>query len=160
MSFSDWSKKYYATPAREVADSKSDDLVVVRHSLQKWRGLLPSVLDKFNLVMVHQPFTMPVVRTVQGVTQLPISSDSCSMCLRYVCCSVCPLFACTGLDCGEPGSAFEEAVDRPTEENVRGMIDALRATEAMLESGYDWQGHNHEGPSWIVKTDYTPTPEE
>lgn len=95
MGFKEWARKYYPVPAHEV--SKEDAL---SHSLNKWRGLRPTVLKRYGLKLrerslysVDEPRELPV---------LTMGTDTCALCehyYRYATCADCPLYELLGHRC-------------------------------------------------------------
>ena len=88
MGLKEWKLKYYSIDAFKV--KKKDALA---HSLKKWEGLRPSVLERYGVIMVLGGLS-PKNMDADG-TGLYIDADSCALCTYYLLvhsnCTECPL---------------------------------------------------------------------
>jgi len=76
MSLRTWKKEFYPVPAIKCTTKRS----ALRHSIKKWKGLLPENLSK------HGVRSDPPNRCIgedSGVFM--ISSGTCALCLRFDC---------------------------------------------------------------------------
>lgn len=75
MSFEDWKKEFYPIHAEELKDKSW--LECTQHSLQKWKGVLPENLEKYNLVFKE---SFLVSKTNQFL--MAFNSTTCSLCIK------------------------------------------------------------------------------
>lgn len=106
MSLATWKRHYYPKPADETDESEA-----VAHSLKKWRGLLPAVLEKHELKHVGC-----VVRD-KASNVFDVDADSCALCIHHFAgdCRDCPLYAALGnnpcYESGQPYLTFKRTGD-------------------------------------------------
>ena len=117
MSLAAWKKKHYPVEAKKVPKSKA-----LAHSLQKWLGLLPSVLKRYGLEVGEGVLAEA---KLDGET-LEINDTSCALCRhfdkRY--CKKCPLGISLGERCDtSDGSPYWAFVDN---NDPKPMIAALK----------------------------------
>jgi len=122
MSIKSWKKEFYPVPASEVKDAKE----AIKHSLKKWKGLLPDALERHKI-------TLNVTTLMSGRSEFEIGGESCALCListriesLFGDCRKCPLFENLGHRC-------DMADDRPwvifqNTGNPKPMIAALNKT--------------------------------
>lgn len=95
MSIKTWKKEFYPIPANET--SKED---AVKHSLQKWKGLLPENLIKHRLHLSKG--NSYVIQEYKAHRFYVVSTDTCSLCHHFKIgenCSNCPLNTLMGESC-------------------------------------------------------------
>jgi hypothetical protein len=123
-----WKKEFYPTRA----DTRMSKIDAVRHSLRKWKGLLPENLDRYDLTANFIDFA------------LPVNGDSCALCQKYYDtsfpndesrCQKCPLAQVLGQRCDyrddeytSPWHSFSLG------KNPVPMIEALEKTLRELEN--------------------------
>jgi hypothetical protein len=125
-----WKKEFYPTRA----DTRMSRIDAVRHSLRKWKGLLPENLDRYNLTVSFIDFA------------LPVSGDSCALCQKYYDASIpdrerrcqkCPLAQVLGerCDCLDDGNDYVSPWHSfSLDKNPVPMIEALEKTLRELEN--------------------------
>jgi hypothetical protein len=113
MSLETWKREFYPIPASK-AKRKDGELVLIEHSLRKWRGLRKKALRKHGLEM-----NFNVIREKEAVYHaLRIDSTTCSLCKVYggqgsvsegpPPCDDCPLSVLLGKRCDET-NALDDA---------------------------------------------------
>jgi hypothetical protein len=134
--YHDWLTTHYPVTAKDPEALAKP----ITHSLRKWEGLRPEVLNEHGLTKD----SMFIVSIAEKTTVLRISGDSCALCAKFTPeygqgwpdCSKCPLQKVRGSDCdyplrGEvrsPWSAWSYA------RNPEPMIEVLKqALEAFPE---------------------------
>lgn len=125
MSIESWKKKYYPVEAREVA--YTDPLARIEHSIEKWRGLTPSVLDKHGIAVT----SLGDLR--DGESTFCIDSRSCALCLAHATsCENCEITIATGELCAGPDSPFSAWMKK---HDPKPMLAALRQTLKFYRDG-------------------------
>ena len=110
-----WKAKYYPTPAADATPQHA-----AAHSLKKWEGLRPEVLQEFGIKQYRSTL-------LGGDDEFPLRSNTCALCLNFIGdesftedkqCAKCPLAIVRG---GVPCTAGMEYECRsPWDEMVRG----------------------------------------
>lgn len=127
MSLDTWKQIYYSVRARDVPN---DPIEATKHSLLKWRGLMPEVLEQHELKLTAPALYEPEV----GGKNLSISDTSCALCHRYAepptedtpSCHLCPLYdTLEGQGCDDFGQPYNVFIRRGDPEP---MIAALEET--------------------------------
>lgn len=140
MSIQSWAREFYPKPAKEIASKDGDDLSLVNHSIQKWKGLNKATLKKHNLVLSGQD----ICEQNKGEGMFTIDSDSCALCRVYEDenCRECPLNEYLGNPCSRTGTPpIITHPDRPAYPydhfldtgDPKPMQKALRETLKMLK---------------------------
>ena len=144
MSLKSWKKEFYPKSAKSL---RGGDLVRVRHSLQKWRGLTKDNLKRHDVECVGGDVTEydkePDPHYGRFIkADLPIDSESCALCVKYFDkeaasgerCYKCPLVEVRGKPCDRPflNSPFTVWQERS---NPQPMIELLEKAETMLMEG-------------------------
>ena len=88
----DWLKTYYPKPASSTTKEEA-----IQHSLTKWKGLRPAVLEEHGLRQSSQQ--LRTSRVPDSVFVIDIASTTCSLCYHYYkfdakqlsICASCPL---------------------------------------------------------------------
>jgi hypothetical protein len=128
--FDAWLREYYPTEAQDVAPKDA-----LEHSIQKWRGLLPSALKRYGLCLDYTNGCIDLGGTFESRHVLWIDDATCALCVHYcrqrpgdpsIDCAACPLAQYLGYSCDEHSNAPYEIFRRTG--NVRPMLAALRAT--------------------------------
>ena len=104
MSFDTWREKYYPVTAIAIArDPNATALDLIRHSLQKWRGLQPGVLADHNLDIDDTSYTAHIIDmgNPSPSPSLVVDCHSCALCVRYPSCVNCPFKEVFGAQCDE-----------------------------------------------------------
>lgn len=128
MNSQDWLRKYYPIePSQKMTKRQA-----IEHSLRKWKGLLPKILEKHELEKMGRF----VVELYSNAHILEIDASSCALCVKYIGnkysqkldeCTACPLAKHLGNPCDKSGygnrpySTWKETGD------ARPMIKALKA---------------------------------
>lgn len=141
MTIKSWKEEFYPIPASKVVGS--DDVALVKHSLQKWIGLRDENLHKHNLHKVMHE-SNPILSSADNRYEFRISGENCALCLAHAievedeytvhACETCPIyksrggFACD--ECDEHASNEELSSVNPWSEFVdyndpEPMIEAL-----------------------------------
>lgn len=99
MSFKEWKEKYYPVAAEEIAITKGvGPIKLIQHSLQKWKGLRLSELEKYDLLSAPK-----WIHCEMTLKKLSISDESCSLCQKYYSsrmqCHNCPIYKAMGREC-------------------------------------------------------------
>ena len=135
MSLKSWKEEFYPTPASDF-DRDSNPVEIVRHSLNKWRGLLPENMSyhdvKYNIVN----------NIVDSNTreEFGIDTASCSLCQVFKGCGACidcPLYKVrSGIRCDEPRAGKDNGpFDRHTRTgDPKPMIEWLGKTLELVEN--------------------------
>jgi hypothetical protein len=124
-----WKKEFYPTRA----DTRMSKINAVRHSLRKWKGLLPENLDRYNITVSFINFA------------LPVGGDSCALCQKYYDtsfpkhderrCQKCPLAQVLGQRCdSRDGENLSPWQSFSFDGNPIPMIEALEKTLRELKN--------------------------
>ena len=117
-----WMKEFYPIPADKVTQKRE----ALRHSIRKWRGLLPENLAKHKVKCVNGDVVD------RDLKSFAIDTESCALCCLYLAhncvtrpaCSACPIKQVTGRTCLAAYADWECTGD-PTP-----MLKILRSTLA------------------------------
>ena len=116
LTYKDWKKKYYPIPA---SAAKYSTLDAAEHSLLKWTGLYPSVLEKYKLYKLSGK-----IRNLDDKLIIELNDTTCALCKRFKHCDTCPIKEEIGSACSlsfnDPYSYFIKFSD------PRPMIKLLR----------------------------------
>lgn len=130
MSLADWEKKFYKVPAN--SDSIKTEMDAVEHSLLKWEGLQPEILEASGVLKVDA--------MLRDETDLfPIDSSTCALCHYHDDnCKMCVLTKVRGVSCYDTVDSQEE-LNSPysaflNEGNPFPMIDLLKKAKTWLEN--------------------------
>ena len=139
MSVETWIKEYMPPITDEI---KADQLKATQHSLNKWKGLLSSNMEKHNICYL----TMISEIDASAEWYPPIGEFGCALCqyskramlkapygsfLFY--CDYCPLYKTLGHNCTQDKSAYDRVnVEHPTDAQVAEMIGELILVEKAL----------------------------
>lgn len=143
MSLEQWKEEYFPGGYDAVREAAAaGPLAAAQHSLNKWRGVSPEVLEEYDLRRSDECVT-------DGNWYMPLDEDECALCeydtkIRTqagrkmdftdedTICVDCPLRKVTGVRCSDPSSPYwtwrHDGDNRP-------MVAALEATVAALEAG-------------------------
>ena len=89
-----WLSKYYPISASDLEKQEGVTMTqLVRHCIQKWKGLHPDILDYYGLARTRQT---QIQRNLLPRTKvLNVNGDSCALCVRFLHkegnCDGCPL---------------------------------------------------------------------
>ena len=124
MSIKTWKKEFYPIPANET--SKED---AVKHSLQKWKGLLSENLTRHRVQLSANRARL--FEPARGKSLYIVTSGACSLCYHFQVgenCTKCPLYIFMGEACSgefyKAKSANEYRIFVSTG-NPKPMIEAL-----------------------------------
>jgi hypothetical protein len=136
----EWKQEYYPVPVYKLP-KKMTKLQMVEHSLRKWRGLRPEVLEQYDVQLAVHTERMHRVVLGTGV-KVEINARSCVLCDRFCRshadpCNRCPLQQTLDNRCDGMGSMFKV---RPFQSwqvcsgtpDPEPMIRALERTRARL----------------------------
>lgn len=99
----DWMDKYYPVEVSDLPDNISD-IDAIKHSISKWKGLEPTVLEEYNLILNNSGNVLD--RKTGYIFR--VDGDSCALCKKhcdysgeYVIseCETCPLYKLLGEEC-------------------------------------------------------------
>lgn len=147
----DWVKKYYPITAEAITKQEgATDLDLIRHSLQKWKGLRKKNLAKYSVMITrlsgryvaHEWSKDPLARTIEK-TGIPIDDSSCALCQRYYSspdhddphdreCRLCPFVVVIGRPCTDVGPELCQSPWHMWTRDLdpKPMIEALKHIEA------------------------------
>ena len=131
-----WENEFYPKPPSDRMSKKA----AIKHSIQKWTGLLPKNLKKHGLYL--DGCTLPRVEDCMDESLL-INGDSCALCVRFIGrkyddkllgCAACPLAQSLGNPCDKTGR------NRPytrflSNHDPKPMLRALKVTLKKVEAG-------------------------
>lgn len=133
MSLQSWKDEFYP----KEPTKRMTKIAALRHSIQKWTGLLPKNLEKHGVSLNG---TWLNVNLEGGML---IDASSCALCVKFLSrkynaelkgCAACPLAQFLGNECDKLGK------DRPynrfvLEHDPKPMLRALKATLKNVEAG-------------------------
>lgn len=90
MSKETWLEEYYPVPA-SAAEAQTNDRAAIEHSLHKWRGLRPDVLEAHNL---YPRTSRLIADACDGRDVIEVDGSSCALCEMHIQneCKGCPLY--------------------------------------------------------------------
>lgn len=119
-----WLSEHYNTNAW---DNTETWLGAAKHSLQKWRGTLPEVLEEHGIKYEERRLS------TKGGPFLSFRASTCALCYKADLvsegedsCEVCPLTLSGNIGCNESGSAY---VMNDPEEMVRVLEETVKWIE-------------------------------
>lgn len=134
MSLQSWKDEFYP----KEPTKRMTKVAALKHSIQKWTGLLPKNLEKHGLEKVGRWIS----EKENAALDFFIDSNTCALCVRFLNenpngdeheCKKCPLFkSYITHPCEGEGSKYAAWIRR---ENPRPMLRALKATLKKVEAG-------------------------
>lgn len=146
MSGESWKAEFYPVDASALVGSyleydKQAEIEMVKHSLQKWKGLTKENLEKHEVSLGWSSYALIEKKDdcTAGANYpfMEIDNESCALCQAFLYeednynrCGKCPLYRLLGDSCDCGHGPYSEWIGKG---NAKPMISDLERTLAMLE---------------------------
>lgn len=128
-----WLREYYPLTVSELVKNRVTSRDMVEHSLRKWKGLTPEVLDQHQLSIFDKVYEKVLVDESMYPV-LSISDASCVLCHQFVYfdhkdnmkCEDCPLHRVLGHRC-------DDERNNVYKKSLLGSSEMIEALEKALE---------------------------
>lgn len=107
MSLETWLEEFYPITADDAVEKYVDELNLVEHSLQKWKGATQENLERHSCHYFNHYLTENGAEEGDPNKSIAFNGETCSLCVKYfekvdlTDCGTCPIVVYTGKSCSE-----------------------------------------------------------